>query len=669
MRSRRKRTSAWALFLLLSALLNWGGLLLFLLLFWGEPTIPPTVTYLDLTDASFGDTPRPDEPPTDEPEPESTPPKAPVPEPPDPTRRPKPREKKKPELELDPLIEPEEEKKEEPKEKEEPKDEPPQEVQHFVLEQLKMVEQPDEVDEKDVPDTYDYLSNVNRDVAQQTRAEMTNLERDAQTPKAQQVEPSQDERRGTAAQQAVAQLEDRKSRLDRKAPAVERSPNDQRQKAPDRRKSLLAMRDLEPRRHRVAEDENDPMASQDEQGELGRKARHRDSVVRARAEGASTDPADRNRFRLSRQDLDALYGKDVQAKRDMLSAQASKQPGIWDGPRDHWQSPLENMVPEVRPGNQTALRSRKHPFARYIATIHRAIHESWAWGFLDQLDTRGNGHPLNKRSLWTRLEIVLNGDGTVAKVTTVRPSGNLVFDAAARETVWAVGPFPPPPRSIVSPNGKVYIHWAFHRDERACGTFGATPFILDGTGGDRPDPNVEVRPSRGAVRRLARGPAGRVPHADPFGPVAPAGPKAQAPGPPSPGSAAGAAPSPTPDAAHDRVAAKKAADAWLHYVAAGDAGRAAARSGLPFVVSGRTVARTRRELVSVLESIIAETPARPKGSKVVTAAELRKLLGGVPAGVLEGAPRLYAVTRIGREVLVLILEKPLGAYRVVGLAR
>jgi len=95
---------------------------------------------------------------------------------------------------------------------------------------------------------------------------------------------------------------------------------------------------------------------------------------------------------------------------------------------------------------------------------------------------------------------VLTRDGAIEAVTTVRPSGEPNFDTAAREVVGAAAPFPAPPAAIVSGDGKTYIHWAFHRDERACGTFGAQPFILDVSGaGERPDPNAEVRataPSR-----------------------------------------------------------------------------------------------------------------------------------------------------------------------------
>ena len=86
-----------------------------------------------------------------------------------------------------------------------------------------------------------------------------------------------------------------------------------------------------------------------------------------------------------------------------------------------------------------------------------------------------------------------------------RSSGNTAFDGAAREIVHAAGPYPNPPKSILSGNGKVYMHWTFHRDNRACGTFGAQPFILDNAGeGDRPDPRREVRPGKGGGERLAR---------------------------------------------------------------------------------------------------------------------------------------------------------------------
>src|SRR5690606_19746467 len=106
---------------------------------------------------------------------------------------------------------------------------------------------------------------------------------------------------------------------------------------------------------------------------------------------------------LSRAELNQKYGDQLEtASNQVLHQRMSQKKGIWADANERWQSPLENMVPEVRVGNQTALRSRKHPFARYIATMHRAIHDRWAWGYLDSLDSRSPSHPLNKPELWTR---------------------------------------------------------------------------------------------------------------------------------------------------------------------------------------------------------------------------------------------------------------------------
>ena len=52
--------------------------------------------------------------------------------------------------------------------------------------------------------------------------------------------------------------------------------------------------------------------------------------------------------------------------------------------------------PDVRPGNQTALKTRAHPFALYIARMHRRIHELWGFGFLEDLDDKGADHPLEQ---------------------------------------------------------------------------------------------------------------------------------------------------------------------------------------------------------------------------------------------------------------------------------
>ena len=126
-----------------------------------------------------------------------------------------------------------------------------------------------------------------------------------------------------------------------------------------------------------------------------------------------------------------------------------------------------------------ALNAAAVPFASYLNGMHNRIHPIFADSFLDSLDSVPQSHPLNDQHLVTRLEIVLTKDGSLKEMGVVRTSGITAFDIAALDSVERAQPFGPAPDVIVSPDGNVYFHWEFHRDEvYACSTIGARPFIL-----------------------------------------------------------------------------------------------------------------------------------------------------------------------------------------------
>ena len=142
----------------------------------------------------------------------------------------------------------------------------------------------------------------------------------------------------------------------------------------------------------------------------------------------------------------------------------------------------------------------------------------------------------------------------------------------------------------------------------------------------------------------------------------------------SPGSGEGeTAPAENPNSAAsvDDADAKKIANEWLHYMAVGEIERTLARSSLPFSAGDSVAARSREELREILTTMIEEAKAagRPKAAKMYSAAGLRKVFGSVPAGVQEGGGKLYALTKVGSDYLVLILEKKFGTWRVVGVTR
>ncbi len=147
---------------------------------------------------------------------------------------------------------------------------------------------------------------------------------------------------------------------------------------------------------------------------------------------------------------------------------------------ERWRSAIENYVSSVKPGNQTALNTAKVPFATYLNGMHNRIHPLFADSFLGALDALPKDNPLNDQKLITRLEIVLTKDGHIVRMGIVKASGVTAFDVAALDSVQRASPYGPAPSAIVSPDGRVYLHWEFHRDEvYACSTMNARPFMLN----------------------------------------------------------------------------------------------------------------------------------------------------------------------------------------------
>ncbi len=160
----------------------------------------------------------------------------------------------------------------------------------------------------------------------------------------------------------------------------------------------------------------------------------------------------------------------------------SEHRGSWTASSfERWRSAIENYVSSVKPGNQTALNTAQVPFATYLNSMHNRIHPIFADSFLDSLDNLPPSHPMNDQHLITRLEIVLTKEGHLHKMGIVRTSGITAFDIAALDAVSRASPSSGRPRQrSFSPDGNVYLHWEFHRDEvYACSTMNARPFLLN----------------------------------------------------------------------------------------------------------------------------------------------------------------------------------------------
>jgi len=164
---------------------------------------------------------------------------------------------------------------------------------------------------------------------------------------------------------------------------------------------------------------------------------------------------------------------------------------------ERWRAAIENYVPSVKLGNQTALNTARVPFASYLNQIHNRIHPIFADQFLESLDSLPASHPMNanRERMFTSLELVLDRqEGRLVRMGVTKTSGVTAFDVGALESVNRAAPFGPPPEAILSPDGNVYLHWEFHREPAyACSTFFARPYILKGSPRSAP-PKLEAPP-------------------------------------------------------------------------------------------------------------------------------------------------------------------------------
>jgi hypothetical protein len=147
---------------------------------------------------------------------------------------------------------------------------------------------------------------------------------------------------------------------------------------------------------------------------------------------------------------------------------------------DRWRSATTNYVPLVNAGTPPITRQSRQSFGSYIVTFHNRVHPLFAERFLRSLDALTTSPRLNDPMLFTKLEIVLDGeDGHLVQIGVLHPSGDRGFDIGALASVQCASPFGKPPKEAVSADGRVYFQWDFQRDPVfACSTIKAKLFVL-----------------------------------------------------------------------------------------------------------------------------------------------------------------------------------------------
>lgn len=495
-----------------------------------------------------------------------------------------------------------------------------------------MVEVKDDKNVKDkAPEDATKLSDKNRDVAEETRANETNLEKESE---GKQVASKESEDTSSTEvggpDDKIRQMEETEATTDERVKETDHSgknetaegaikgdegKNGQEGSGP-KDPGVLAMRGIEGR---------GSVTDQGNAKKAGKKG----------LPGINTP--------MAFEDYERIKGKEaVDEERQVAARKMSSKKGRWERKLDAVKSSLENFVPDVRPGNQTALKTRAHPFALYIARMHRRIHELWGFGFLEDLDDKAADYPLNNPDLWVNLEVSVNPDGTVHKVTIAKTSGKTEFDVAAVDTVLSSAPFEPTPEAIRSVNGKIYLRWGFYRNWRQCGTFNVEPYILT----DVPDDGEGTMDDGAMVRNTAKLPGSKKRLAQNEKTVTPDDGKSKQPVNPS-------------TSVTDKQALHSA-NLWVSAFATAQVDKLVKYSTVPFYAGGKVAAQTGADLKDMYSGLVVESGPM-KDWKLLTASEYG---GALPEG------NLVLQVRTQKETFAIVLTRTKsGEYRATQLAR
>ena len=487
------------------------------------------------------------------------------------------------------------------------------------------------------PDDAKFLSDKNRNVAEESRAQKTNLDKESEGKAEASRESDIKSAEIGGPDDKIRQLEETKSTTDKRVKETDHSGDKQVAKGAikgdrgdngqegtgEQQPGILSMRGIGGRGN-IVDQKND-----------GKK------VGKKGLPGLNTN--------LAFQDYERIMGKEkVDDERQVAARKMSSKKGRWERKLDAIKSSLENFVPDVRPGNQTALKTRAHPYALYIARMHRRIHELWGFGFLEDLDNKPADYPLNNPDLWVNLEVSVNPDGTLHKVTIAKTSGKTEFDVAAIDTVISAAPYDSTPEAIRSVDGRIYLRWGFYRNWRQCGTFNVEPYILT----EVPDDGGKGHLDDGAmVSNTAKLPNKKKKLAEIANntPVTPDDGRARE--------------KVSPDSSVTDKQALFAANLWVSAFATASVDKLVKYSTVPFYAGGKVAAQTQQDLKDMYSGLVVESGPL-KDWKLLSSSEYSSGSGALPEG------NVVLQVRTAKESFAVVLTRTKsGDYRATQLAR
>jgi TonB family protein len=146
----------------------------------------------------------------------------------------------------------------------------------------------------------------------------------------------------------------------------------------------------------------------------------------------------------------------------------NNQPRAPEPRRDDFEKTVGTGTPQdyirgLKESESTALNTREFMFYSYFQRIRERLDYAWNKSLQDRLGRmfRSGRYLASDREHTTKVLVTLNGAGEITRVQVVEDSGTRDLDDAAVKSFNEAGPFPNPPRGMMSSTGTIQIRWDF----------------------------------------------------------------------------------------------------------------------------------------------------------------------------------------------------------------
>lgn len=123
-----------------------------------------------------------------------------------------------------------------------------------------------------------------------------------------------------------------------------------------------------------------------------------------------------------------------------------------------------NHLPiDIPEGDSTVLNTDPVIYASFINRIADEIYDRWVYYARESVEAlRLQGTQLESGIYVTKIQIVIEADGTLSGIQVLRSSGTKLLDDAPKKAFWEAEPFSNPPRQLFEKDNLVRFIYEFH---------------------------------------------------------------------------------------------------------------------------------------------------------------------------------------------------------------